>query len=106
MTIQRLDEEVRLPFDRPAILSGDPDRLLAYMAELVNELQRLRLYEIHQRINLMLDQQNASTVYLGLRNAQGEYPDGTWRITVNENGELSREKKVSGTWTPVVIDDV
>jgi len=106
MSIERLDEEVQLPLDMPAILSGDPVRLAAYLRELVQELQHFRVFDIHQRVNLLLDRQPGDTIYLGGKDASGEYPDGTWRIKANDDGELSREKKVAGTWTPVVVDDV
>ena len=106
MTIERLDEEIQLPLDMPAILSGDPIRLASYLRELVSELQQFKMFDIHQRINLLLDRQPGNEIYLGGKDANGNYPDGTWRIRTNDDGELSREKKVAGDWTPVVVDDV
>ena len=106
MTIDRLDEEIQLPLDMPAILSGDPKQLASYLRELVHEIQQFRMYDIHQRVNLLLDRTPGSDIYLGGKDATGDYPDGTWRIRTNDNGELSFEKKVAGTWTVVVVNDV
>ena len=57
-------------------------------------------------MNLLLDRQPGNTIYLGGKDANGNYPDGTWRIRANDDGELSREKKVDGIWVVVVVDDV
>lgn len=105
MTIEKLDQEVELPLDLPAILSGEPKQLADYLTELVSELETRLLFEIHQRINLMLDLSSGDTIYLGSKDSTGAYPNGTWKITVNDDGELSRDKKVDGSWTAVLVDD-
>jgi len=98
MTIERLDQDVLLPLDMPAILSGDPKRLASYLRELVQELQQYKIYDIHQRVNLLLDRQPGNEVYLGGKDANGNYPDGTWRISTDTTAGYLVQLKVSGSW--------
>ena len=102
MTVERLDEEVRLPLDIPSIESGDPERLSRYLRELVSELQEFKLFDIHQRINLMLDLQAGAIIYLSTKDEDSEYADGTWRINGSSSTEYLIQLKVSGTWTTML----
>ena len=56
MTIERLETEIRLPLDHDAIKSGDPNALDSYLTGLVNELRQITLSDVHQRINLLINQ--------------------------------------------------
>jgi len=106
MTIERMDEEVTLPFDVDAILSEDHRQLAGYLRRLVNEIERVRLHDLHQRVNLLLDIAPGDAWYSNPKDSTGDYPNGTWRIRKNGSDELSREKKVAGSWTVVLVDDV
>ena len=99
MTIERLDEEVRLPLNIPAIMSGDEKRLADYMTELINELQRIRIFDIHQRINLLIDLSAGPVIYLGLKDSTGAYPSGTWRLNGTSATEYLVQLMVGTTWT-------
>ena len=99
MTIERLDAEVRLPLDIAAIESGNPERLASYLKELVYNIQKFKLYDIHQRINLMLDIVPGNIVYLGTRGANGSYSDGTWRINGESDTEYLVQVLESSVWT-------
>lgn len=103
MSIDKLDEQVRLPYDEQALLSGDPKRMEDYMRQLVKTLQQL-----HERIvqvaNLSVDLSDGSALYLGLKDSTGDYPNGTWRfIKVGTNLEL--QKKMSGSWAQVHVSE-
>ncbi len=98
MSIERLDEEVRLPFDEGALASGDPKRLLQYMFELVRELREL--LESNATItNLGINISDGEAIYLKNKNAGGDYPLGTWRlIQVGDN--LERQVQLTlNVWT-------
>lgn len=99
MTIERLTDNPLLPQSGEMILSGDPDRQAQYIRELVGDLESDKLTDIHRRINLILETQNDTIVYLGLKNALGEYDDGTWRINGDSVTEVLIQLKVAGTWT-------
>ena len=93
--ILRLTEDVRLPLPDT---DGKVDR--AYIRELVGELETIINDKIYVTTNLILDQVgNIGTWYSGIPDESGVYPDGTWRITENEAGELAIEKKVASVWT-------
>lgn len=95
--LDRLDIDVRLPFDREAFLSKDPIRLADAQYELINTLQDL-LDKITIAMNHTIDLLDGEAVYYALKGSAGEYPDGTWRrIQVGDN--LEEQVKIDGTWT-------
>jgi len=100
--ITRLDEELFLPNPQPG-----QDIDYEYMRVLVGKLNDLLGSETNATVNLLLDQQgDTAIIYLGIPNGDGVYPNGTWRIKVNDDGELDRDKKVDGSWVTVLTDDV
>lgn len=98
MTITRLPFDGKLPFDREALGSGDPVRVTGYMLELVRTLQGL-LSEIVQVTNLIVDVNNGEAIYSKLKDKNGDYPIGTWRlIQVDDNWERQVRLKPN-EWT-------
>ena len=105
MTIQQINEQTNLPLDKEAIVQGGLP-LFFYLRKLVSEIE-MKNFEIHREtINLLVSIFNGEVIYLGIPDNNGVFPNGTWRIRINDDGELSREKKVSGTFVPVLVDDV
>ena len=99
MTIERLDSEVRIPYDEQALLSNNPQQLADYVRELVITLQDL-LEKITTIANYAIDLVDGEAVYYALKSSDGDYPNGTWRrIQVGNN--LEDQVKLSGTWTTV-----
>jgi len=101
MTIERLTDNPLLPQSGEMILSGDPDRQAQYIRELVGDLESDKLTDIHRRINLILETQNDTIVYLGLKNALGEYDDGTWRINGDSDSVITLQLMISGSWVTI-----
>jgi len=101
--ITRTEENIVFPLPLP-----DQEIDYEYMRILVGELNKRIGEETNTTINLLLDQTgDTDSIYLGgLPDENGTYPDGTWRIRVNDSGELDRDKKVSGSWVNVLTDDV
>lgn len=101
--ITRTEENIVLPLPLP-----DQEIDYEYMRTLVGELNKRLGEETNTTLNLLLDRTgDTDAVYIGgLPDETGAFPNGTWRIKVNSSGELSFEKKVSGSWidTPLVID--
>jgi len=97
MTIERLDEDVRLPFDEPALLSEDPQLLRDYIQQLVKTLQDI-IERFTQVANLGLDLNDSNVRYFGARSSDGSYPDGTWRIIKVDENDFQLQKKISGDW--------
>ncbi len=96
MTIPKLSEPVKLPFDEEALRSGNPSQVFDYMVLFVKTLQEL-LDEITRNLNFAVDLTDGEAVYWGLRGSDGEYPDGTWRrIRVGVN--LEDQVRISGEW--------
>lgn len=97
MTIERLHDEVRIPYDEDALKSGNPVQLAEYLLVLVKTLQEL-LERITIAVNYAVDLTDGEAVYYGLKGSDGYYPNGTWRrIAVGDN--LEDQVKISGTWT-------
>ena len=95
--LEKLDVEVRLPYDEEALLSGDPVRIAEEWLELVKTLQEL-LEKITVASNYALDLVDGEAIYYALKQSDGTYPNGTWRrIQVGDN--LEDQVKIAGTWT-------
>jgi len=98
MTLERIDTDVKIPFDEDALLSGDPAKIADEWRELVKTLQGL-LEKITVAANYALDLVDGEAIYSKLKNADGSYPIGTWRlIQVGDNWER-QVQLVLGTWT-------
>jgi len=100
MSIERLDEEIILPYNQEAILSKDRERLNEYIKQLIGDLERFRLRDIHERLNLLIDLTGAGAIfYLGTKDSTGDYPNGTWRINGSSSTAYLIQVKIAGTWT-------
>lgn len=98
MPIERIDPYVRIPFDEEALLSGDKVRIAEEWRELVKTLQEL-LDKITVQANYSLDLVPGDAIYSKVKNPDGTYPIGTWRlIQVGDNWER-QVQLVLGTWT-------
>jgi len=96
--IEHLDPDVRLPFDEEALLSGDPVQVTDEQRKLVKTLQEL-LEKITIISNYAVDLIDGEAIYSKLKNPDGSYPIGTWRlIQVGDNWER-QVQLVLGTWT-------
>jgi len=96
--IVHLDPDVRLPFDEEALLSGDPVRITDEQRKLVKTLQEL-LEKITIVSNHAVDLFDGEAIYSKLKNPDGSYPIGTWRlIQVGDNWER-QVQQILGTWT-------
>ena len=94
--LEKLDTEVRIPYDEEALLSKDPVRIAEYMLELVKTLQGL-LEKLTVISNYSVDLATGEAAYYALPQDDGTYPDGTWRrIQVGNN--LEDQKKIAGAW--------
>jgi len=98
MSIDRLEESVQLPFDGPAIESGDPKQLRAYLYELVKTLELEIIKNVHTTVNLMLDLGSGQWLYFNTPASDGVYADGSRRIGVADDG-VEIQVKIDGTWT-------
>jgi len=99
MSIERLDEEIILPYNQEAILSKDRERLNEYIKQFIGDLERFRLREIHERLNLLIDLTGAGAIfYLGTKDSTGDYPNGTWRINGESATEYLIQLRESGAW--------
>ena len=98
MTVERIDTDVKIPFDEDALLSGDPAKIADEWRELVKTLQDL-LEKITVAANYALDLVDGEAIYSKLKNTDGSYPIGTWRlIQVGDNWER-QVQLVVGAWT-------
>lgn len=94
--IERIDSDVKLPFDREALLSKDPEVRVDAQFEMVKYLQDL-LEKIVAAANFNIDLADGEAVYYKLRGKDGEYPNGTFRrMQVDANLEL--QVKISGNF--------
>ena len=98
MSIEFLDITKAVPYNREILVRTGGEEFADYMEELVDALQFERLLPIEDVVNLMLQLQNTQVWYSRLPNASGVYPNGTWRIQENDDGELEICKKVSDNW--------
>lgn len=97
--IERLDSDVRLPFDEDALRSGEPAELTDYLRRLVKTLQEL-LEKITIVANSGVDSNDGEYVYFGLKGSDGEYPNGVWRRG-RSGDNLVDQVKIDGTWNTV-----
>ena len=98
MPIERIDPDVRIPFDEEAILTGDPVRLADEWRELIKTLQEL-LEKITVAANYALDLVPGDAIYSKVKNLDGSYPLGTWRLKqVDDNWERQVQLAL-GVWT-------
>lgn len=98
MTIEHLDSEVRIPFDEQAIRSNNPEQLSDYIRELVITLQDL-IEKITVISNYSVDLVDGSALYSKLKNADGSYPLGTWRLTQVDDDWQRQVQLTLGIWT-------
>lgn len=97
MNILKIDPDVMIPFDEEAILTGDPTKLADEWRELVKTLQEL-LEKITEAANYTLDLVPGDAIYSKVKNPDGTYPLGTWRlIQVGDNWER-QVQLVLGEW--------
>ena len=97
-TIERLDPDVRIPYDEIAIRSEDPVRLADYLLELVTALQTL-LEDITTVANYGVDLFDGEALYSKLKDSDGNYPIGTWRLIQVDNNWERQVQLTVGTWT-------
>ena len=95
--LEKVDPDLKVPFDREALLSGDPKQLTDYMRKLVKVLQEL-LEKVITAANFGIDLNDGEALYIGTKNEDGDYPNGTWRL-IKSGDNLQRQCKISGTWT-------
>ena len=97
MTISRLDDDVKIPYDEAALKSGDPLRVSLYLLDLVRTLQEL-LVDISRVTNSAVDLSDGEAIYSKSK-VDGLYPIGTWRlIQVGDNWERQVQLTLN-TWT-------
>jgi len=96
--IDRVNEDVRLPYWPDYILSGDPNDLDQYFKILVKALQDIQ-DEIITTVNLGVDLDDTDVRYFGTKDGDGNYSDGDWRIIKVSAEDFEVQKLISGTWT-------
>jgi len=99
MPIEHLDTDVRIPYDEEALKSGNPVRIAEYMLELVKTVQEF-LEKITTATNYAIDIVPGMGIYFGLKQEDGTYPNGTWRI-IRAGNDLEQQVKIAGVWTLV-----
>ena len=96
--LEKLDIDVRIPYDEEALKSGDPVQLSEYLLELVKTLQEF-LGKIAVVSNYAIDLVDGEALYSKLKLADGSYPLGTWRlIQVGDNWQRQVQLAL-GDWT-------
>ena len=98
MTTTKLPDDFRIPFDRDAIISGDPVKLTEYLLELAEFLQML-LQSITDAANLTVDLMDGDAIYSKAKLTDGSYPIGTWRLKQVGNNWQRQVQLTLGTWT-------
>lgn len=97
MPIERIDPDVMIPFDEEALLSGDKVKIAEEWRELVKTLQEL-FEKITIAANYALDLVPGDAIYSKVKNPDGTYPLGTWRlIQVGDNWERQVQEFL-GEW--------
>ena len=98
MTIERVDTDIRIPFDKDALSSSDPVEQADALLDIVKVLQNL-LEQLVTVTNLNVDAFDGEAIYSKLKDVNGDYPIGTWRlIQVGDNWERQVQLTL-GTWT-------
>lgn len=96
MTIERLDPDIKLPFDEQVLLHGTKQDIAGEWLELVKTLDE-RLEKLTTVVNYGVDFNDGEALYLGLKTAAGRYPTGTWRwIKVGKVLEAHRKETDTG----------
>lgn len=102
MSIEKIDADTRLPFEEDVLLGGDQQKITEYFFDLVETLQSI-LDNVIVAANFSLDLTDGDAVYYALKDANDNYPVGTWRrIQVGDNLEdqvLLGGDSTTGTWT-------
>ena len=97
MTVERIDTDVKIPYDEDALLSGDPTKIADEWRELVKTLQDL-LEKITIAANYALDLVDGEAIYSKLKNPDGSYPIGTWRLIQVGDVWQRQVQLVLGAW--------
>ena len=96
--IDRVNEEVDLPYWPSHILSGDPNQLNEYFRILLKSLQDIT-DEIITVVNLGVDLDDTDVRYFGTKDSSGDYADGDWRIIKVSSDDFELQKLISSIWT-------
>ena len=96
--IDRVNEDVSLPYWPDYILSGDPNELDEYFKILIKSLQDIQ-DAIVTTVNLGVDLSDTDIRYFGTTDINGDYADGDWRIIKVGSDDFEIQKLISGTWT-------
>ena len=96
--LEHLDTDVQLPYDEEALKSDNPVRIANYLLELVKTLQEL-LEKMTVISNYAVDLIDGEAIYSKLKNADGSYPVGTWRLIQVGNNWERQVQLTLGTWT-------
>ena len=106
MSIEKLDEDLKLPFEEAVFTSEDPAQIAAYMLKLVETLQGL-LRQNANVTNFNIDLNDGEAIYYQLKSSDGTYPKGSWRrIRIGDNLEdqvLLNGNSLTGTWTTAQV---
>jgi len=87
-----------MPWDREALESGDPMRQAEYLKKLVKTLETL-LQQIVVISNYSIDVVDGAAIYSKLKNADGSYPLGTWRLIQVGDDWQRQVQLTANTWT-------
>lgn len=96
--IEKIDADLQIPYDEEALLSGDPARIADYQLQLVKTLQEL-LQKIAEVANYAVDLFDGEAIYSQLKNVDGSYPLGTWRLIQIGNNWERQVQLILGVWT-------
>lgn len=97
MSIERLDEEIRLPFFEDDILSGDPERLKDYLLALIKAWEE-HWKRIAMTTGATIEISDTNVRYYGTRDSTGQYPNGTWRHIKIGTNDFQLQTKIAGKW--------
>ncbi len=98
MTVEKITKDFKLPFEEGVFASKDPAQITAYMLKLVETLQAL-LEKIRDVANFSLDLFDGEALYSQLKDTNGDYPIGTWRL-IQVDDDWERQVQLTlGTWT-------
>jgi hypothetical protein len=96
--IDRVNEDVTLPYWPDYILSGDPNELDEYFKILIKALQDIQ-DKIVTAVNLGVDLDDTDIRYFGTKDTSGNYSNGDWRLIKVSADDFELQKLISGTWT-------
>lgn len=96
--IERIDLDLKLPWDEEAIKSGDPNRTADYLLELTEALQAV-IGNIASIANASVTIITSTEKYYDVPDENGDYPLGTWRrVQVDDNLE-DQVQLTQDVWT-------